>query len=94
MNKIIGEEWKALSDGERAPFQEMADKDKERYQQEVAAGGVADAKKKGSKAAPAPRVKSSYQVVHYLSSCSLYSCPLFFCDITICTHKHIIAAIL
>ena len=30
-SKVIGGEWRDLSDSERAPFQEMAAKDKQRY---------------------------------------------------------------
>ena len=36
-SKIIGEEWKALTDEQKQPYNEMAMKDKERYNEEKAA---------------------------------------------------------
>jgi upstream-binding transcription factor len=36
-SKIIGSEWKALADEQKQPYNEMASKDKERYNEEKAA---------------------------------------------------------
>lgn len=33
--KLLGEEWKKLSDEDKAPYEEQAEEDKERYQKEM-----------------------------------------------------------
>ncbi|OII71578.1 HMG box family protein [Cryptosporidium andersoni] len=34
--KILGEEWRAMNESEKAPFQKQADADKKRYEKEKA----------------------------------------------------------
>jgi structure-specific recognition protein 1 len=59
IGKIVGQKWKELSNKEKAPYEEMAEKDKARYQREMKDYEPGNEKKssappKKKKAAPAP----------------------------------------
>ena len=49
--KLLGDAWSKLNDNEKKKYQEMADKDKERYEKECKEKGI-EHKGKGKKKAP------------------------------------------
>eukprot|EP00271_Cylindrocystis_brebissonii_P022520 TRINITY_DN86_c0_g1_i1.p1 TRINITY_DN86_c0_g1~~TRINITY_DN86_c0_g1_i1.p1 ORF type:complete len:117 (-),score=41.89 TRINITY_DN86_c0_g1_i1:809-1159(-) len=48
VGKIMGEEWKALTDKEKKPYEKQAEADKQRYKDAMAGRGGAPAPAKGA----------------------------------------------